>query len=226
MAAKRRRYDNMDDILDKQLDSDRSDLDDDIGLGDESDIDSDWEHEYEDERVFCRGGVGDADHGGVVGDADVVGADVDGGVGHADCGAGSSVVRDGSIEDSVRRDSGDECGGLVGGGDYDQSDNNDVDSGGDGYCLRGDDGGLNCLRGGVRLRSGVRGRGGVRVCDGRFCVVGGRGKRGVCVSGGVHGPKRGLGVLTMELQIFNGSLLALLMRSYLMTPSLSMRLKV
>ena len=125
----------MDDILDKLLDSDRSDLDDDIGMGDESDIDSDWEYEYEDERVFCGGGVGDADHGGVVGDADVVGADVDGGVGHADCGAGSSVVRDGSIEDSVRRDSGDECGGLVGGGDYDQSDNDDVDSGGDGYCL-------------------------------------------------------------------------------------------
>ena len=32
----------MDDILDKLLDSDCSDLDDDIELGDESDIDSDW----------------------------------------------------------------------------------------------------------------------------------------------------------------------------------------
>ena len=44
MASKRRKYDsdNMDDILDKLLDSDCSDLDDDIELGDESDIDSDW----------------------------------------------------------------------------------------------------------------------------------------------------------------------------------------
>ena len=44
MASKRRRYDNdnMDDILDKLLDSDCRDLDDDIQLGDESDTDSDW----------------------------------------------------------------------------------------------------------------------------------------------------------------------------------------
>ena len=108
MAAKRRRYDNMDDILDKLLDIDCSDLDDDIELGDESDTDNDWEYESEDEKVLCGGGVGDADRGGVVGDADVVAANVGGGVDDADCGAaGSSVVRDGSIEDSVCRDSGD-----------------------------------------------------------------------------------------------------------------------
>ena len=100
MAAKRTRYDNMDDILDKLLDSDCRDLDDDTELGDESDTDSDWEYG----RVLCGGGLGDADRGGVVGDANVVGADVGGSVGDADCGAGSSVVRDGSIEDSVSRD--------------------------------------------------------------------------------------------------------------------------
>ena len=44
MTAKRRRYDNMDDILDKLVDSDCSDLDDDTELGDESDIDSDWKY--------------------------------------------------------------------------------------------------------------------------------------------------------------------------------------
>ena len=64
MAAKSRRYDNMDDVLDKLLDSDCSDLDDDIELGDESDIGSDWEYGSEDERVLCDGGVGDADRGG------------------------------------------------------------------------------------------------------------------------------------------------------------------
>ena len=164
----------MDDILDKLLNRDCSDLDDDIELGDESDIGSDWEYESEDERVLCGGGVGDGNCGGVVGDDDVVGADVGGGVGDADCGAGSisvgssSVVRDGSIEDSVCRDNGDECDGLVGGDDDDQSDNDDVDSGGDGDCLRGHDGGH------------VR--------------VGGRGRHGVCVHGAVHGPGHGLGV--------------------------------
>ena len=191
----------MGDILDKLLDSDCSDLDDDIELGDESGIDSDWEYESENERVLCGGGVGDADCGGVVGDADVVGADVGGGVSGADCRAGSSVVRDWSIEDSVCRDSGDECGGLVGGDDDDdQSDNGDVDSGGDGDSLRDDNGGPDCLRG------GVRGRGGVRLCSGRFwgvggsgrsgcrVRVGGRGRRGVHARGGVHGPGRGLGV--------------------------------
>ena len=194
MAAKRRRYDNMDDISGKLLDSDCSDLDDDIEFGDESDIDSDQEYKSEDERVLCGGGVGDADRGGIVGDADVVGADVGGDVGDADCGAGSSVARDGSIEDSVCRDSGDECGGLVGADDDDQSDNDDVDSGDDGDCLRGDDGSPDCLRGGVRVGAGVRGRGG------HFCGVGGsgrrggRGGRGVCVRGCVHGPGRGLGV--------------------------------
>ena len=81
MAAKRRRYDNLDDILDKLLDSGCSDLDDDIELGDESDIDSDWEYKSEDERVIRDGGVGDADRGGVVGDADLVGGGVGGGVG-------------------------------------------------------------------------------------------------------------------------------------------------
>ena len=65
MAAKRR-YDNMDDILDKLLDSDCSGLNDDIELGDEGDIDSDWEYESENERVLCGGGVGDADRGGVL----------------------------------------------------------------------------------------------------------------------------------------------------------------
>ena len=143
---------------------------------------------------MCGGGVGDADRGGIVGDADVVGADVGGDVGDADCGAGSSVARDGIIEDSVCRDSGDECGGLVGADDDDQSDNDDVDSGDDGDCLRGDDGSPDCLRGGVRVGAGVRGRGG------HFCDVGGsgrrggRGGRGVCVRGCVHGPGRGLGV--------------------------------
>ena len=184
-------YDNMDDILDKLRDSDCSDLDDDIELGDESDTDSDWEYESEDERVLCGGGVGDADRGGVVGDADVVGADAGGGVGDADCGAGSSIVR---VEDSVCRDSGNECDGLVGGNDVDQSDNDHVYRGGDGDCLHGDDGGLDCLRGGVRVRYGVRGPGA------RFCGVGGNGKRsgrgrhGVCVHGCIHGPGRGLGV--------------------------------
>ena len=133
MAAKRRRYDNMDDILDKLLDNDCSDLDDDTELGDENDIDSDWAYESEDERVLC-GGLGDTDHGSVVRDADVVGTDICSGVGDADCGAGSSVVRDGSIKDSVCRKSGDECGGLVGGDNDDQSDN-DADSGGDGDFL-------------------------------------------------------------------------------------------
>ena len=124
MAATRRRYDNMDDILDKLLDSDCSDLND-IELGDKSGNDS-------------------------------------------DCGAGSSVVRDGKIEDSVYRASGDECGGLVGGGDDDdQSDNDDVDSGGDGDP--------DCLC------DGVRGRGGIRVCGGHFCDVGGSGRHGVRV---------------------------------------------
>ena len=64
MAAKSRRYDNMDDVLDKLLDSDCSDLDDDIELGDESDIGSDWKYGSEDERVLCDGGVGGADRGG------------------------------------------------------------------------------------------------------------------------------------------------------------------
>ena len=194
MAAKRRRYDNMDGILDKLLDSDCSDLDD------------DWEYESEDERVLCGGNLGDADSGGVVGDADVVGADVGGGVGDADCGAGSSVVRDRSIGNSVCKDSGDECSGLVGGDDDDQSDNDDVDSGVDGDCLCGDDGGPDCLHGGVRVRSSVRGRSGVRVRAGHFCGVGGsgrgggcihvggHGRRGVCVHGGVYVPEHGLGV--------------------------------
>ena len=54
MTAKRRKYDNIDDILDKLLDSDYSDLDDDIELGNESDIDSDWEYESEDENIeYC-----------------------------------------------------------------------------------------------------------------------------------------------------------------------------
>ena len=194
MASKRRRYDSMDDILDKLLDSGRSDLDDDIELGDESDIDSDWEYESEDERVLCGGGVGDADRGGAAGNADVVGADVGGGVGDADWGAGSSVVRDRSIEDKVCGDSGDECGGLVGGDDDDQSDNDDVDSGGDGDCLRVDDGGPDCLHGGVCVRGGIRGRGIVRVRGYRFYGVGGRGRCGVRVRGGEHGPGRGLGV--------------------------------
>ena len=44
------------------------------------------------------------------------------------------------------RDSGDECGGLVGGDDDYQNDYDDVDSGGDADCLRGDDGGPDCLR--------------------------------------------------------------------------------
>ena len=184
MAVKRRRYDNMDGILDKLFDSDCSDLDDDIELGDERDIDSDWEYESEDERVLCCGGVGDADHGGVVGNADVVGTDVGG----ADCGAGSSVVRDGSIDDSVCRDSGDECGGLVGGDDDDQNDNDDVDSGGDSDCLCGYDGGPDCLRGGVCVH------GGICVCGGCFCGVGGRGGHSICVCGDVHGPGHGLGV--------------------------------
>ena len=98
MAAKRRRYDNMDDIFDKLLDSDCSDLEDDLELGDESDVDNDREYESEEEKILCGCGVGDADRGGVVGDVDVVGADIGGSVGDADCGAGSSVVRDASIE--------------------------------------------------------------------------------------------------------------------------------
>ena len=54
MTAKRRKYDTIDDILDKLLDSDYSDLDDDIELGNESDIDSDWEYESEDENIeYC-----------------------------------------------------------------------------------------------------------------------------------------------------------------------------
>ena len=54
MTAKRRKYDTIDDILDKLLDSDSSDLDDDIELGNESDIDSDWEYESEDENIeYC-----------------------------------------------------------------------------------------------------------------------------------------------------------------------------
>ena len=54
MTAKRRKYDNIDDILVKLLDSDYSDLDDDIELGNESDIDSDWEYESEDENIeYC-----------------------------------------------------------------------------------------------------------------------------------------------------------------------------
>ena len=54
MTAKRRKYDNIDDILDKLLDSDYSDLDDDIELGNESNIDSDWEYESEDENIeYC-----------------------------------------------------------------------------------------------------------------------------------------------------------------------------
>ena len=57
MALRRRRYDNIDDILDKLLDSDCSDLDDDIELGDESDIDSDWEYKSEDERVLYSDGI-------------------------------------------------------------------------------------------------------------------------------------------------------------------------
>ena len=183
MAAKRRRYDNMDDILDKLLDSDCSDLDDDIELGDESDIDSDWEYKSEDERVLYGGGVGDAD-----------------------CGGGSSVVRNRNIEDSVCRDSIHECGGLVGSDDDNQNDNDDVDSGGNGDCLRDDDGGPKCLRGGVRVHDGVRGHGGVRVCGGCFCGVGGSGRCGGCVRvgghgrcgvrvcGGVHDPGHGLGV--------------------------------
>ena len=162
MAATRRRYDNMDDILDKLLDSDCSDLND-IELGDKSGNDSDWEYESEDERVLCGDGVGDAD-----------------------CGAGSSVVRDGKIEDSVCRASGDECGGLVGGGDDDdQSDNDDVDSGGHG--------GPDCLC------DGVRGRGGIRVCGGHFCDAGGSGRHAVRVCGGVHGSGCGLGVLDHEV---------------------------
>ena len=153
-----------------------------------------------------------ANCGGVTGDADIIGADVGGGVGDADSGAGSSVVRDGSIEDNLCRDSGDECDGLVGGDDDDQSDNDDADSDGDGDCLRVDDCGPNCLRGGVcvrggvRERTGVRERSGVRACSGRFCDVGGSGRHGGCVRvggreshgvrvrGGVHGPGRGLGV--------------------------------
>ena len=57
MALRRRRYDNIDDILDKLLDSDCSDLDDDVELGDESDIDSDWEYKSEDERVLYSDGI-------------------------------------------------------------------------------------------------------------------------------------------------------------------------
>ena len=57
MALRRRRYDNIDYILDKLLDSDCSDLDDDIELGDESDIDSDWEYKSEDERVLYSDGI-------------------------------------------------------------------------------------------------------------------------------------------------------------------------
>ena len=54
MTAKRRKYDNIDDILDKLLDSDYSDLDDDIELGNKSNIDSDWEYESEDENIeYC-----------------------------------------------------------------------------------------------------------------------------------------------------------------------------
>ena len=54
MASKRRRYDNdnMDDILDKLLDSDCRDLDNDIQLGDESDTDSDWQCESE-MKEYC-----------------------------------------------------------------------------------------------------------------------------------------------------------------------------
>ena len=210
-------YDNMDDILDKLRDSDCSDLDDDIELGDESDTDSDWEYESEDERVLCGGGVGDADRGGVVGDADVVGADAGGGVGDADCGAGSSIVR---VEDSVCRDSGNECDGLVGGNDVDQSDNIMyivvvmvtvymvmmvvlivyvvvfV------YVMVYEGLGLVFV---------------VLVVMGSVVVVGGM----VFVYMVVY---MVLGVVlvyvTMELQICNGSLLTLLMKSYLMTPSL------
>ena len=168
-------------------------------MGDESDIDSDWECESEDGWVLYGGGVGDADGNGVVGNADVVGDDISG-VGDANCGAGSSVVRDGSIEDGVCRDSGDECGGLVGDDGDDQSDNDGVDKGRDGDCLRGDDGGPNGLDGGVHVPGVVRGHGGVRVCGGCFYGVGGSGRHGghgwcgVCVRGGVHGPGRGLGV--------------------------------
>ena len=83
-------------FADKLLDSYCSDLDDDIELGDESDIDNDWEYESED-----IGSDHGTDRGSVTGDADVFGADVGGGVGDTDCGVGSSsVVRDGSIEDS------------------------------------------------------------------------------------------------------------------------------
>ena len=146
-------------------------------------------YESEDERVLCGGGVGDADCGGAVGDADVVGADVGGGVGDADCGAGSTVVRDGSIEDSVYRDSGDECGSLVAGDDDDddQSDNDDVDSGGDGDCLCGDDGGPDCLCRGVCVCGCVPGHGFVCVCGGRFCGAGGSGSCGGHVHVGGHG---------------------------------------
>ena len=157
---------------------------------------------------MCGGDVGDADHGGVIDDPDVVGADVVGGVGDDDCGAASSVVRDGSIEDTVCRGSGDECGDLVGDDDCDQSGNDDIDNGGDGDCLREDDGGPNCGgdSGGVCVRGGVRGRVGVRLRVGRFCGVGGIGRRGGCgcvgshgrlgvrVHGGVHSSGRGLGI--------------------------------
>ena len=179
----------MDDILDKLLDSDCSDLDDDIKLG-------------EDERVLYGGGVGYAHCGGVEGNADVAGADVSGRVGDTYCDAGGSIVRDGSTEDSVCRDSGDECGGLVGGDDDDddQSDN-DVDSGGDGDCLRGDNGGPDCLHGGVHVCGGAPGHGGVCVCgvgcsgrDGGCVCVGGHRRHGGSVCDGVHGPGLGHGV--------------------------------
>ena len=77
----------------------------------------------------------------------------------------------------------------------DQSDYDDVYSGGDGDCLGGDDGVPDCLRGGVPVHGDVREHGGVCVCGGRFCDVGGSGRRGVHVHDGVHGPGRGHGVL-------------------------------
>ena len=65
-GCERKKTDNIDDILDKLLDSDCSDLDDDIELGDKSDINSGWEYESEGERVLCGGGVGDTDRVGVL----------------------------------------------------------------------------------------------------------------------------------------------------------------
>ena len=110
-----------------------------------------------------------------------------------------SVVGNGSIEGSVCRDSDDECGGLVGGADDCQSDNDEVDSGGERDCLSDDDGGPDCLRDGVRVRGGVRERGGVLFVMVVFCGAGGRGRCGVRVRGGVNGPGRGLGVHDHEV---------------------------